>query len=86
MNQQEIDSLYDANATELENMATAAGSMVDALINKAQRNGPIYFKLANGSGHQITFELVEGTLDRLQLVGKSLGLNVTESLIIVPDR
>lgn len=86
MNQQQIDSLYALNAAELENMATAAGSMVDALINKAERNGPIYFKLSNGSGHQINFELVEGTLAKLQLVGESLGLNVTDSLIIVPGQ
>lgn len=87
MSEQEIDSLFEENAIELNKMNVSAGSMVKGLIQELQRNNRgTYIKLRDAveDGHEISYDFVEGNKSLVKKVGTALGFKkVTENKLEV---
>jgi len=83
MTQQEIDQLFNANVLEIDKLNTASGSMIIALIQGIESNGPAYIRLSGAvnEGHRVNYEHISGDASLVSRVGGSLGLIITDNSI-----
>lgn len=83
MRQEEIDKLFNSNMEELNKMNIASGSMVKALLQAIESNGPSYIRLSNAvvQGHRVSYSVVEGSAETVVKVAALLGLLLGDSFI-----
>ncbi len=85
MTQQEVDLLFNDNLLQIDRMNIASGSMVKALIQAIESNGPTYIRLtdAEQNGHKVGYQVVDGDDSLLSTMASALGLNLSDSTIEV---
>jgi len=87
MTRNEIDQLFVQNVQVLNTLSLASGSMVKALIQELENNGPCYIRLHNAvtGGHCVDFNVVEGSGGLVKDMAEALGLGLQAGTIEVPD-
>ena len=83
MTQIEIDQLFEHNTEEINKLNIASGSMIKALIQGISANGNIYIRLSGATegGHKVSYAHIEGDQTLIVIIGKALGLTVTDNTL-----
>ena len=83
MTPEQIKQLFINNTEEINKLNIASGSMIKALIQGIAANGNIYIRLSGATedGHKISYAHIEGDQALVAIIGKALGLTVTDTTL-----